>query len=875
MRKTIISIFTTILFVTALQAILDNPGSIVYGQTYTNNFDDQNSIAGLHTHGVPAPIISTVAGRTGLDPNGDGWHNSGIVFNTAEAIFSVTAGLQVSFDLYMNTNTNLWHRIEVGMIATDFQPNAHPDWETNLQERAPRGEEYVFVWMDAIATTDRMRIGAGTIIDGNVDLDSVAYNQDGWNRIQIEILSKTQLKIYLNGTYLATTEREDRRDLYGKEGYFRLYGRSSRDPVVVDNLEIRSGSSGGSTPDTPNAAQNKIYWTDGEPGKIQRANLDGTNIEDLVTGLPWPLRIALDVSEGKMYWTNSHTDKIQRANLDGTNIEDLVTRADGLRVPGGIALDVQGGKMYWTDRDGYAPAGYTSKIQRANLDGTNIEDLITTGLREPYGLALDISSGKMYWVDYTTHKIQCANMDGTNVETLVTGLNSPPGIALDISSGKIYWTNRFGDKIQRANLDGTNVETVVTGLSGLQGLALDISSDKIYWAESETGKIQRANLDGTNIEDLVTGLTIPQGIALDLSGGSPESDPDPEPDTSTPEATTDATVSITPTSVASPAIGQKLEFRLNITGGKAVAGYQASVQFDTTALRFVSGANGTYLPADSFFVKPKVEGNLVRLNAASLAGESNGDGTLTTLTFEVLAVKASTLTLSDVLLSNSAGVTSVPHVENAEITESTRLKEDVNGDGVVNIADLVLVAGALNKTGQKHADVNGDGVVNIADLVLVAGALNTSAAAPSLDPQLLSTLTAADVKQWLSQAQQLNLTDNTSLRGVQFLEQLLAVLTPKKTTLLPNYPNPFNPETWIPYHLAKDADVTLHIYAMNGTLVRTLAIGHQAAGVYQSRSRAAYWDGKNTLGESVASGVYFYVLKAGDFSATRKMLILK
>ena len=309
----------------------------------------------------------------------------------------------------------------------------------------------------------------------------------------------------------------------------------------------------------------------------------------------------------------------------------------------------------------------------------------------------------------------------------------------------------------------------------------------------------------------------------------------------------DAVVSISPASVASPAIGQQLEFSLNITGGEAVAGYQASVQFDTTALRFVSGENGTYLPADAYFVKPKVEGNLVRLNAASLAGESNGDGTLTTLTFEVIAVKASTLTLSDVLLSNSVGVTFAPHVENAEITESTGLKEDVNGDGVVNIADLVLVAGALNK----------------------------SAAAPSLDPQLLSTLTAADVKQWLSQAQQLNLTDDTSLQGIQFLEQLLAVLIPKQTALLPNYPNPFNPETWIPYHLAKDADVTLHIYTMNGTLVRTLAIGHQAAGVYQNRTRAAYWDGKNDVGELVASGIYFYTLTAGDFSATRKMLIRK
>ena len=209
------------------------------------------------------------------------------------------------------------------------------------------------------------------------------------------------------------------------------------------------------------------------------------------------------------------------------------------------------------------------------------------------------------------------------------------------------------------------------------------------------------------------------------------------------------------------------------------------------------------------------------------------------------------------------------------ITEPDKLAEDVNGDGIVNIQDLVLVAGALGKTGQNAADVNGDGIVNIQDLVLVAGALGTSAAAPPLLSQSLAPLTAADINNWLSQAQQLNLTDATSLRGILFLQQLLATLIPKETTLLANYPNPFNPETWIPYHLAKDANVTLHIYAVNGTLVRTLTLGHQAAGIYQNRSRAAYWDGKNALGESVASGVYFYTLTAGDFSATRKMLILK
>ena len=90
-----------------------------------------------------------------------------------------------------------------------------------------------------------------------------------------------------------------------------------------------------------------------------------------------------------------------------------------------------------------------------------------------------------------------------------------------------------------------------------------------------------------------------------------------------------------------------------------------------------------------------------------------------------------------------------------------------------------------------------------------------------------------------------------------------------------NYPNPFNPETWIPYRLAEDAFVTLTIYDGSGQLVRTLEIGHQIAAVYESRSKAIYWDGRNEFGERVVSGVYFYHLSAGDYSTTRKMLIIK
>ena len=209
------------------------------------------------------------------------------------------------------------------------------------------------------------------------------------------------------------------------------------------------------------------------------------------------------------------------------------------------------------------------------------------------------------------------------------------------------------------------------------------------------------------------------------------------------------------------------------------------------------------------------------------------------------------------------------------------LKGDVNGDGVVNIQDLVLAARRLGQRGQNDADMNGDGVVNIQDLVLVAGAFGNTAAPSALDPQALTLLTAADVQGWLAEVEQTALTDAAYLRGIAVLQQLLSVLTPKETALLPNYPNPFNPETWIPYHLAEAADVQVTIYDIQGTVVRLLELGYQPAGYYTDRSKAVYWDGRNQFGESVASGVYFYTLtvrsetRSDNFTATRQMLILK
>ena len=606
----------------------------------------------------------------------------------------------------------------------------------------------------------------------------------------------------------------------------------------------------------PETSRPSMYWINTDTGKIK-------SLEPFEAVTNQVTSLTVDTAGGKVYWSehDSSSGTIKRANLDGTSTEVLVTQT----TPGSISVDTTGKKLYWVN-------SLDGKIQSANLNGENISTV--SQLEEDIvHIAVDTEGGKLYWVD-SQYRIRRMNLDGTSIETPLSGWESDlfRGIGgLAIADGKIYWTERqiwyrVGGIIHRANLNGTDLETLATSFGEPTGIAVDTAANKVYWANS-FGGIQRTDINGGEIENVVYGITAPGDFALGTASTHPTLEP--------PVATTNVTVSILPASVAAPAIGQQIEFSLNITSGEAVAGYQATVQFDTTALRYVSGANGDYLPDAAFFVQPVVEGNLVKLNVASLAGESSGDGTLATLTFEVVSVKASTLMLSELLLTDSAGNASVPKIENAEITEPKGFKEDVNGDGTVNIQDLVLVNSNLGKTGQNAADVNGDGLVNIADLVLVAGALDTSAAAPSLYPQPLSMLTAAEVKLWLSQAQQLDLTDPTSLRGIRFLEQLLAMLIPKETVLLPNYPNPFNPETWIPYRLAQDAFVTLTIYDGSGQVVRTLDVGHRIAAFYESRSKAIHWDGRNEFGEGVASGVYFYHLFADDFSATRKMLILK
>ena len=196
---------------------------------------------------------------------------------------------------------------------------------------------------------------------------------------------------------------------------------------------------------------------------------------------------------------------------------------------------------------------------------------------------------------------------------------------------------------------------------------------------------------------------------------------------------------------------------------------------------------------------------------------------------------------------------------------------DLNMDGVVNILDLILVAQHFGTT---KSDINGDGITNILDLILVAQHLGETSA-PAAPAALPTSLSPETVQKWIDMAYAQNDGSVIFAQGIAMLERLLALMIPDKTVLRANYPNPFNPETWIPYHLASNTEVRISIYDIQGVLVRQFNLGYQKAGYYTNRTKAAHWDGRNEIGESVASGIYFYTLTTDDYTGTRRMVILK
>ena len=339
------------------------------------------------------------------------------------------------------------------------------------------------------------------------------------------------------------------------------------------------------------------------------------------------------------------------------------------------------------------------------------------------------------------------------------------------------------------------------------------------------------------------------------------------------------------TDATSVLVGDTFTLHLNANEITDLAGWSSDITFDPDILEVVTVSEGDFLKANGitpFFLAGTIDnttGKISGLNTARIGkGGVDGTGTLLVITLKAKKIGTTTVALSNFQAGSSSGVAIPFDPVNITITveDSTRVVWDVNEDGTISVFDLILVSQNLSNPASTYpnADVNGDGVINILDLIIVGqhiGETTDDAASPTTN----TVLTSTTVQEWIRLAQAEDDGSHIFRQGIENLQKLIASLQPEKTALLANYPNPFNPETWIPYQLATPAEVTLTIYSANGAIIRTLALGHQPAGMYQNRNRAAYWDGKNEVGESVSNGIYFYTLTAGSFTATRKMLILK
>lgn len=254
----------------------------------------------------------------------------------------------------------------------------------------------------------------------------------------------------------------------------------------------------------------KIFWIDNGGGKIQSANLNGSNVADVLTGLNLPERVAIDTAGDpmKLYFTETGGTRVARCNFDGSNLEDIVTGIDN---PEDLELDLVNRKVYWLT-DVYS----TDKIQRADMDSlnSNVETIFTNSyaMHNFHGIAVDPMHHWIFWTQYvygSSDRINRIDYDGLN-RTILGYYLSPRDI--ELVGNKIYWCWPYYGFIMHSDLDGQNVDTVLTGVNG-HFFAIDTALGKIYWTESN--KIKSANLDNSGHTEVISGLSNNlKGIAI-------------------------------------------------------------------------------------------------------------------------------------------------------------------------------------------------------------------------------------------------------------------------------------------------------------------------------------------------------------------------
>ena len=302
--------------------------------------------------------------------------------------------------------------------------------------------------------------------------------------------------------------------------------------------------------------RSKIYWT--QRFKISRANLDGKNVEDVITDRFIPEDIAIDTRNGKIFWTETGevmfkgvklgTGTIHRAESDGSNIIEIRTgyktpleggnsgqtciqgvckayikpegkakvdlEPEQVSNPSSIAVDTEMSKIYWVDE-------FHDRFQRADIDGSKVEIIRKergVGIND---IELDLKRNMLYWL--SARSIKRMDLNGNEIEVVIDRWNvSILSFDLDVKAQHIYWTSSIKGIIHRSNFRGEDIQEIVTDLKEPDNIVVDAQSQKIYWTswdrKTNLHKIQRSNLDGTEVTDLITDLPWINGLALDIEG---------------------------------------------------------------------------------------------------------------------------------------------------------------------------------------------------------------------------------------------------------------------------------------------------------------------------------------------------------------------
>ena len=412
----------------------------------------------------------------------------------------------------------------------------------------------------------------------------------------------------------------------------------------------------------------------------------------------------------------------------------------------------------------------------------------------------------------------------------------------------MYWTSSV-DGIQRANLDGSARDPFFSTETPID-IALDVAGEQIYWTDTNH-RIQRANLDGTGTPDLIISrkdFPNPENIlslgaiALDVANNKMYWIVHPEEiwwanlDGSNPERLLTTKnpnllgLDTKPTDIALDVLRNDIY-------------WSEFSNFRTRIWRADLNGKNRQIIIDLPHTSHEIQGIALDVTKNKVYWTNSHDGP--------------SIWYANTLDGDPELLIDLPEQGNRSLRKPYDIALDVAGDQIYWTYAIDALPDIIGY-GIARSNIEGFG-----------------------EPEILFTYSPKDSSTGkvrrdglLRMALGVSAMSDTNL-----IAGALAPNAPwsrvQETALLPNYPNPFNPETWIPYQLAKPADVTLTIYDIKGHVVRALDLGHQRAGIYRSRSRAAYWDGRNAQGEPVASGVYFYTLKTGHFSATRKMLIRK